>query len=226
MRAILYSGDLRTFAHCASNHAKVLGKCDVYFSLFDEYNYVDRINGPWHSLAPNRYPGKVTEYMVKMLTPDEFNIRGIKIEPYFPLTHVIKLKQNNALFYQYYKMWDVFKMIPDHYDEVIRLRCDMTIDRVKFRKGLTCNKNIWYSQTKQNIVKRHAQQWMDGAMNEMVFTGGYEVMKKACRVVQNLEEINDMLPKEKQYGESVFFHHLKIEGINPRLFNFKYRILR
>jgi len=226
VRAILYSGNLRTFEYCAQNHADVLGECDVYFALSDEWGYIDRINGPWHSLMPNRREGKVTEGDVRKLTPSCFNIKEISIKPTFPLLHALKLKQNNNLIYQYLKMKECFDLLREEYDEIIRMRCDITIERVKFRKGLTCNKNIWYSQTKQNFVKKHVQQWMDKQMNEMVFTGGYKVMEKACRVFDNLDELNELLPKAKQYGESVFFHHLRLEGINPWLFNFKYRVKR
>jgi len=219
MRAILYSGNLRTFEYCAQNHADVLGECDAYFALSDEWGYIDRINDPWHSLMPNRRTGKVTEEDVCSLTPSCFNIKAISLKPTFPLLHALKLKQNNNLIYQYLLMKECFDLLREEYDEIIRLRCDMTIERSIFRKRLTCNRQVWYRN-------KPLQHFRFDYMNEMVFTGGYKEMQKACRVFDNLDEINELLPKKKQFGESIFWHHLRIEGIHPWLFNFKYRVKR
>jgi len=128
------------------------------------------------------------------------------------------MKKNNYLLWQYYKMKDCFDLLSDHYDEIIRLRPDITLQKFSSEPyKLTVSEYTWWNQR------------YDGyRINEMVFAGDYSTMKKACDVIDNIPAINILLPEVLLYGESIFYQHLRLEGLLDKLnfYDFGWRVLR
>jgi hypothetical protein len=215
MRALCYSGNLRTFEHCVKNHLAVFGECDVYLSIWDTWGYVDRINDPWHLLKEGRRSGIININTVKSLIPEGFNVKKIKIDSYDKIIIPGEMRRNNYLLWQYYKILDCFGLVSGSYDEIVRMRCDITLERFNFVPGkLNCSSYVWYNEK------------AEGRMNEMIFAGDYDTMSKACSIINNIPVIQDILPDYLLYGESIFGEHLKLENINVSFQDFGWRVLR
>lgn len=218
MRAILYSGNLRTYEHCVKNHARIFGECDVYFSVWDQWGYVDKINDPWHERLHGRRQDRITKSLIEKLTPDCFKIKQIVINSYDDVQFGFELQKNNYLLYQYYKIFDCFSLLEKQYNEIVRMRCDITIQGAEFKDGmLTCNSNIYYGKGRTK--------W---GMNEMIFGGNYEIMNRACRIIENAKDINDELPEKLVVGECFFYKHLEREGLLDKIYyyDFNFRVKR
>lgn len=218
--AICYSGNLRTFEYCVKNHAQFFKKADVYISTWDTISLSETINDPWHIKVDTNIPTKVDVGYIQSLIPDNFNIKDINIESYENYK-VTPLQNYNHLWFQYYKIKDCFNLVKDDYDFLIRIRTDITINKFYFEKGkLTFNENVWYNH-KYN-QNHHAH------INEMIWVSDYELMEKSVRIYDNLETLNNTLPYDKFYGESITYNSLKMENLLDSLnfFDFEYRVIR
>jgi len=221
-RAILFSGDLRTYFHTAQLNAKVFGNCDVYFSVWDDLGYCYKMNDPWHHRIPVRTDEPVTEDLIVRLTPKGFNIKAIEIQNKDSIKHPFQMKKDNHLLFQYYKMIKVVELLEKEYKELVRMRCDVTVDSVKFIAGeITFANYIWYNKLFVNGITQQ--------MNEMLFMGDPEKVITASMVYNTIKRISDRLPENKIHGESLFYHYLNSIALLDDSFNlhdFNYRIWR
>lgn len=221
--AICYSGNVRTFEHCVLSHSRLFQNADVYFSVWDDFGRVEKINDAIHHKIDLNLPHKVSENYLTDKTPSNFCIKGIKIDSYSVLDNSIELKKDNHLKYQYYKTRDAYGMIPNNaeeYDIVVRLRCDITIENFHHDTDtIVFNKDIWY-----NLGWSPEHQ----LMNEMIWVANPDLMARSVRMFDNLEYLNSTLTMSQMYGESVFYFHLVKENLLPyaSFFDFNYNIIR
>lgn len=218
--AICYSGNLRTYEHCVLNHANVIGNADVYISTWNEISLVDKINDPWHFKINLKLPEIVDIDYIQKVTPKKFNIKSIKIHNYNDCV-IKKLKTDNHLNYQYFKIKDCYNLIENDikkYDFIIRLRPDITIKDIAFDIDyILFNKYIWYMWEYTGN---------ENAMNEMIWTSTAELTHKTIKIYDNLEKINSSM--NRLYGEAVCYKNLEIENIlnKVKTFNFNYNVIR
>jgi hypothetical protein len=228
--AICYSGNLRTYEHCVLNHSKLIDSADVYISTWDEIKFSDSINDNWHHKINLKVPDKISEDYIVEKTPSNFNIKSIKIDN-LEKVKLKSIKENpvdsvgptQPLSNQYYKIKDSYDLLNksgEEYDFVIRLRPDITIDRFYFEKDkIIFNNFIWYNLPFSLKEK---------SINEMIWISNMEFMKKACKIYDNIEKINDILSPESVYGESFCFQNILLENLLDHLKfeNFNYRVVR
>jgi hypothetical protein len=220
--AICYSGNIRTFEYCVKNHSSLLEKCDVYFSVWEEFGFSDRINDPSHIKIERTGEEKVTEKYIIEKTPSNFNIKNIIIEKYEDV-EIKKIENNQGISYQYYKIkscYDSLLWKKENYDYVIRLRPDIIIDNFHFEEGkIIFDHNIW----KGNIFREDKK-----SINEMIWISNMDLMYKSCKIYDNIESILSSVTKDFIYGESISFNNLIKENLLEFLSfrDFNYNVIR
>lgn len=222
MTALLYSGNLRTFPLCVKNHAQVFGPADVYMSISDEWGYIDKINDPWHKRADladfpwngtgKRMTGDITPDLINRLLPKEFTLKELKITPNSELVFKDWLRKDNHLLYQYWYTEDCFNLVKKDYSSLVRIRPDITIQRfAPVSNNIAFSSHVWYHKLYDYKT-----------MNEMIWTAPPELMGRTCKILKNIKQIDENLPLVMLYGESVFYEHLKIEGLLDKIEFFEY----
>lgn len=228
--AICYSGNLRTYEYCVKNHSSLVEQADVYISTWDEIKFSNSINDDWHYKINLEVPDIINEDYIISKTPKNLNIKKIKIDN-LDVVSLKKIKENplfsddriQGLSNQYFKIKDCFDLVVNsgiEYDYIIRLRPDITIDKLYFEKDkLIFNNFIWYDL--DFSIKKQA-------INEMVWVSNMELMKRSCKIYDNIESINDRLIDDEIYGESYCFQNLLIENLIDyiKLEKFNYRVVR
>lgn len=251
--AILYSGQLRTFAETYEQqiaYFKSLGNnvhIDLYFSLTDKVGYVDNLNDNRHSLSKRISPVTVdvTEEICRVISKHDFanvTVKKINIETqdsclYQTFKHrdvlikglTLENKLTNLVL-QYYKIHQCYKLMaqPLEYNMVVRLRCDVIprnaipgskLEMCLRENRLMVNQYVWEIHQSPSMV------------NEMLFMGTPDVMRRACNIYNNFARINKLIRKGhvQPFGESIFYGNTLIEGLcapSDYKFDFNYVVLR
>ena len=235
--AILYSGLLRTLPETINNNLNYFNGCDIdlYFSLWDRVGYADQINAP-DNIRGKRLlmEGRIDEEIVRKIIPPTVEINRLKIEPHKECQFdLINGLDHNGLAGQYYKNWDCFELLNDEieYDIIVKMRCDLLLNNqinVQDLAELTKEKivfasKIWYDYS-----------WHTGLtnLNDMLWIGNKEIMRKACRTYHNVDKINVLIKKREQmhlnYGEGICYLNLEAEEMSDRIhtFDFDYQVVR
>jgi hypothetical protein len=232
--AVLYSGTLRNLAETINNNIdcfrSISNNIDLYFSIWDHVGYVDHLNAPDY-IKSNRLINKneiVTLKLIEEIIPLNVNVKHIKIEKYLDKQFNFELingLDNNGLKAQYYKIFDCLSLVEENYDLMIRMRCDILIDKmpeIKIDK-ISFFSRIW-----------HNHYWQPGfrSINEMFWVAPPEMMKKACNIYNNCEKINRVIIDKNQqdtnYGESICYMNLEAEEMvnNIQMLDIDYKVLR
>lgn len=221
--ALCYSGYTRTYHHCVKNHASLIGEADVYFSTWDNFGFSDNINDPHHVLIERIENQKVTEDYILKNTPENLKVKGIKIEK----QEDIDFKEDNLAIKrfksQYYKIKSCYDLLLNsgiHYDFVVRIRPDITIENLKFTEGkIIFNEYVWY----QHRFKPDGDQ-----INEMIWVAEPHLMEKSCRIIENFDSCISGFGSNSWYGEFICRRNLIIEeAINlVETHDFNYRVIR
>lgn len=246
--AIMYSGAIRQLLHSLRNNLLAFDYADtidLYFSTWDHIGYVDKLNSPDYITYPKSFPFEtvVSEELIRdivsycsfpSIIKSKINIKAIKIETYNNQNYKLDLinkTDNIGLHAQYYKIWDCFNLLQDDYDLLVRCRCDLLLnnfDKDTILNNVLDNKIVFPSK----IWYNHPWTTDSRTINEMIWISNKNLMKKACNIYNNTDNINQIIKqrrqKEKNYGESITFLNLEAENLidNIATFDFNYNVLR
>lgn len=235
--ALLYSGAIRNLAETIYNNIscfeQVASEIDLYFSVWDHVGYVNHLNAPDYIKGNRKINSDetVTEEMIKKIVGDRANIVKIKIQKYndnnlnFSLINDL---DNKGLKAQYYKIFDAFSLVEESYDLLVRMRCDILMDKIPNLSNILNNRIGFFSRIWYNHY------WQPGfrSINEMFWIAPPEIMKKACNIYNNSGKINDIILQKNQedrnYGESICYMNLEAENISDsiEMLDIDYKVLR
>jgi hypothetical protein len=225
--AFLYSGNLRTLNETIENNINSFkfAEIDCYISTWDKITYTDKINSPDHIFSNRLLSGDVSYNLLNTLT-------------YFKATNIEKYKEinfnlnfgidNSGLGNQYYKIYDVLKLVNNinDYDALVRLRCDFKINNVISKDLLSEyieNKNIIHTS---KIWYNH--EWTgQKSINEMFWISPPCFINQTCGIINNVDKINK-LTDSLNYGEKICYMNLEAENLIKyiKTYDFDYQILR
>lgn len=230
--AVCYSGGLRTFKKCYKQNHKVLsqlGELDYYMATWEKpcYTKVARYDDVHAIMGDTVYDDllKADETITATYLINMLPFKVCKVESMAIMDLIIDsckdmpwhIMSPSRLLCQYYMMsvCNSWKNIGGgEYDLVVRLRPDVTIDKVP--DIIDLNKfyinEVVYKDTKADKMDM---------INEMVYMSSPENMNKMCNIYQNFRELWDI---QTGYGERVSRNNLEKEGLLDRCEYFDFGI--
>lgn len=198
--ALLYSGNFRTFNYCFENHfdffKTISNDVDIYFSTWDKISYSKTLNDKRHFFSENKFLEDtiVDIDLIKSVINNRFNLKNVNIEKYENVNFEnfkLKSKWSQGLLYQYYKIKDSFSMINNDYDFIFRLRTDVILKNkinIDIIKNAIENDKIIFNKI---VWSEHS--FNGGFINEMFWGANFNNMKKACKIFDNYQNIENLI---------------------------------
>lgn len=232
--AVCYSGGLRTFKKCyQQNHEVIskLGDVDYYISTWEKpcYTKVARfddvlaINGTTiydDLLSPDEkvtygYLNSLMKFSGKAIHSMETMDRIIEPSRELPW-HIMSPAR---LYCQYFQMaYCFYELVPkDHFDIVIRLRPDVTIEKLP---EIDPEKIYINHMTYPGCPAVETD-----SINEMIYVSNYDNMKKICKIYEN---IPDLWNKDDAFGEKMSWKNFQKENLLDKCetFDFGLKVVR